>query len=129
MEAISEFLRRHDVPTSFDEIYSGLKPDLKEMWGQRVIPSGTEHISSEVYEAALSVHRAEVQRRFNEAFRHSGAEALLFPTTPCTAPLIEYQWKFKIADQEGQLPGSGEANSSRKWSGFARHQRSHGSLW
>jgi indoleacetamide hydrolase len=100
MKAVSEFLRRHDVPTSFDEIYGGLKPDLKAIWGQMVLPTGPGYISSEVYEAALSVHRTEVQRRFYEAFRHSGAEALLFPTTPCTAPLIEHQSKFTIADQE-----------------------------
>jgi indoleacetamide hydrolase len=100
MKAISEFLHRYNVPISFEEIYGGLKPDLKELWGQRVLPGGSGHISSEVYEAARSVHRAEVQRRFSEAFRHSGAEALLFPTTPCTAPSIEHQSKFTIADQE-----------------------------
>jgi indoleacetamide hydrolase len=99
MTAVSAFLRRHDVPTSFDEIYSGLKPDLKEMWGLRVLPSGPEHISAEAYEAAVS-DRAKVQRRFNEAFRRSGVEALLFPTTPCTAPSIEHQSKFMVGDQE-----------------------------
>jgi indoleacetamide hydrolase len=98
--AISDFLRRHDVPTSFDEIYSGLKPSLKEEWGQVVLPSGPGSISPEVYQTDLSVHRTEIQRRFNEAFSHNGAEALLFPTTPCTAPLIEHQSTFTIADQE-----------------------------
>jgi indoleacetamide hydrolase len=100
MGAISEFLRRHEIPTSFDEIYNGLKPDLKELWGQRVLPSGPESSSPEVYQTALSVHRTEIQRRFNETFAQSGAGALLFPTTPCTAPSIEHQWKFTIADQE-----------------------------
>jgi indoleacetamide hydrolase len=100
MGAISKFLRRHDIPTSFDEIYGGLKPDLKELWGQRVLPNGSGSVSSEIYETALSVHRTEIQRRFNEAFAHSGAEALLFPTVPCTAPPIEHQSKFTIADQE-----------------------------
>lgn len=100
MEAISEFLRRYDVPMSFDEIYNELKPDLKELWGQVILPSGPGAISRETYEAALSVDRTEIQRRFKETFAHSGAEALLFPTTPCTAPSIEHQWTFSIAGQE-----------------------------
>ena len=100
MEAISGFISRHDVPASFDEIYDGLRPGLREVWGHVVLPSGRGAISSETYEAALSVRRTEIARRFNEAFAHSRVEALLFPTTPCTAPSIEHQSKFTIADQE-----------------------------
>lgn len=99
MEAISGFLHRNGVPTSFDAIYNGLKPGLREAWGHVVLPSGPGY-SRETYEAALSLDRPEIQRRFSEAFTRSGAVALLFPTTPCTAPLIEQQSKFAIADQE-----------------------------
>jgi Asp-tRNA(Asn)/Glu-tRNA(Gln) amidotransferase A subunit family amidase len=100
MEAVSDFLRRNNVPATFDEIYNGLKPDLKEAWAHVVLPNGSGFISANTYEAALSGDRSEIQRRFSEAFAHSGAEALLFPTTPCTAPLIEHQSKFFIAHQE-----------------------------
>lgn len=100
MEEISGFLRRHDVPISFDEIYNGLKPDLKEVWGQVVLPNGPGAITQETYEVALSIHRQEIQRRFKEAFALSKAEAFIFPTTPCTAPSIEHQWTFSIRDQE-----------------------------
>ncbi|PDT79723.1 amidase family protein [Sinorhizobium sp. BJ1] len=99
MEAISGFLHRNGVPTSFDAIHNGLKPGLREAWGHVVLPSGPGY-SRETYEAALSLDRPEIQRRFSEAFTRSGAVALLFPTTPCTAPLIEQQSKFAIADQE-----------------------------
>ena len=98
--AISEFLRHHNIPTSFDEIYNGLKPDLKEVWEQVVFPDGPGFISLEAYGAALSIDRPEIERRFTEAFSRSGAEALFFPTTPCTAPSIEHQAKFSIAGQE-----------------------------
>ncbi|MCA1439916.1 amidase [Ensifer sp. IC4062] len=100
MEAISEFVHHNGVPTSFDAIYNGLKSGLKEAWGHVVLPSGAGYISRETYEAALTLDRPEIQRRFSEAFTRSGAVALLFPTTPCTAPLIEQQSKFSIADQE-----------------------------
>lgn len=100
MNGISEFLRSHHIPTSFDEVYDGLKPDLKEVWGQVVLPNGPGAISSESYKSALSACHAEVARRFDEACAHSRAEALLFPTTPCTAPTIEQQAKFTIAGQE-----------------------------
>ncbi|ACP22029.1 Indoleacetamide hydrolase (plasmid) [Sinorhizobium fredii NGR234] len=99
MEAISGFLHHNRVPTSFDAIYDGLKPGLREAWGNVVLPSGPGY-SRETYEAALSLDRPEIQRRFSEAFTRSGAVALLFPTTPCTAPLIEHQSRFSIADQE-----------------------------
>ncbi|OAP35281.1 indole acetimide hydrolase [Sinorhizobium glycinis] len=99
MEAISGFLHHNSVPTSFDAIYDGLKPGLREVWGNVVLTSGAGY-SREAYEAALSLDRPEIQRRFSEAFTRSGAVALLFPTTPCTAPLIEHQSRFSIADQE-----------------------------
>ena len=112
---ILDFLRYHNIPISFDEIYNGLKPDLKEVWEQVVLPRGPGSISVEVYEAALSINRPEIERRFTGAFSHTGAEALFFPTTPCTAPSIEQQSKFSIAGQEVSylilakhtVPGSG----------------------
>lgn len=100
MEALSGFLRRNNVPATFEEIYNGLKPGLKEAWTHVVLPSGAGFISADTYEAAVSADRSEIRRRFHEAFSRSGAEALLFPTTPSTAPLIEHQSKFSIAGQE-----------------------------
>lgn len=99
MEAVSDFLHRNNVPATFDEIHSGLRPDLKEAWAHVVLPGGPGFVSTDAYQAALS-DRAEIQRRFREAFSRSGADALLYPTTPCTAPLIEHQAKFLIANQE-----------------------------
>jgi len=43
----------------------------------------------------LSVNRPEIQRRLDKVFRES--EAILLPTTPTTAPLIEQQATFPIA--------------------------------
>jgi indoleacetamide hydrolase len=100
MGAISEFLRRHNVPTTFEAIYAGLKPELRQAWGHMALPGGGGAISTEAYQTALVVSRAEIQRRFDQVFVGHGANAILQPTTPCTAPLIEQQASFQIAERE-----------------------------
>ena len=100
MGAISEFLRRHDIPTTFETIYEGLKPQLRQAWGHIVLPGGAGATSAEAYQRALDVTRPEIQRRLNRAFVSHGALVILQPTTPCTAPLIDEQATVHIAGQE-----------------------------
>lgn len=100
MGAISEFLRHHDIPTTFEAITEGLKPQLREAWRYMVLPEGPGAISAETYRTALTVSRPEIQRRLDEVFVGHGAQAILQPTTPCTAPLIEQQTSFAIAGRE-----------------------------
>jgi mandelamide amidase len=100
MGAISEFLRRHDIPTTFEAIYEGLKPQLRQAWGHIVLPSGAGAISAEAYQTALNVSRPEIQRRLDTAFVARGAQVILQPTTPCTAPLIDEQATVHIAGQD-----------------------------
>ena len=100
MHAIADFLEDNDIPTSFEEIYRDLKPGLKEAWQHHVLPSGSQWLSQDVYNVALANDRPEIQRRFKDAFATSGAEALLFPTTPCTAPEIGKENLFSIAGRE-----------------------------
>jgi mandelamide amidase len=100
MGAISEFLRRHDIPTTFEAIYESLKPQLRQAWGHIVLPGGAGATSAEAYQTALNVSRPEIRRRLNTAFVSHGALAILQPTTPCTAPLIEEQATVHIAGQE-----------------------------
>lgn len=100
MGAISEFLRRHDIPTTFEAIYEGLKPQLRQAWEHIVLPGGAGATSEEAYQTALNVSRPEIQRRLDKAFVTQEALAILQPTTPCTAPLIEEQASLHIAGQE-----------------------------
>jgi mandelamide amidase len=100
MGAISEFLRRHEIPTTFEAIYDGLKPQLRQAWGHIVLPGGAGATSLDAYQTALNVSRPEIQRRLNAAFVTHGASVILQPTTPCTAPLIEEQATVHIAGQE-----------------------------
>ncbi|MCS3932539.1 mandelamide amidase [Bradyrhizobium elkanii] len=100
MDEISEFLRRHDIPTTFEAIYEGLKPQLRQAWGHIALPGGAGATSAEAYQTALDVSRPEIQRRLNTAFVSHGALVILQPTTPCTAPLIEEQATVHIAGQE-----------------------------
>lgn len=94
-KVIPEFLRQHAVPTTFEAIYESLKPELREAWRQMVLPRGSGAVSAEAYQALLSVNRPEIQRRLDRVFRES--EAILLPTTPTTAPLIDQQASFPIA--------------------------------
>jgi len=100
MGAISEFLRRHDIPTTFDAIYEDLKPQLRQAWGHIVLPGGAGATSVDTYQTALNVSRPEIQRRLNTAFVSHGAQVILQPTTPCTAPLLKEQATVHIAGQE-----------------------------
>lgn len=100
MAAVSEFVRRHRVPTTFDEIYQGLKPELRDVWGHMVLPGGGGATSHEAYQTALTVSRPEIQRRLDAVFVAQGAAAMLQPTTPSTAPLIEQQTGFAIGGRE-----------------------------
>ncbi|MGY4230633.1 Asp-tRNA(Asn)/Glu-tRNA(Gln) amidotransferase A subunit family amidase [Bradyrhizobium sp. USDA 4503] len=100
MGAISDFLRRHDVPTTFDAIYDGLKPQLRQAWAHIVLPDGAGAISADAYRTALNVSRPEIQRRLDKAFITQGAQVILQPTTPCTAPLIEERATVHIAGQD-----------------------------
>jgi indoleacetamide hydrolase len=100
MGAISEFLRHHDIPTTFEAIYEGLKPPLRQAWGHIVLPGGVGAVSAEAYRTALGVSRPEIQRRLDTAFVSHGAQVILQPTTPCPAPLIEEQATVHIAGQE-----------------------------
>jgi mandelamide amidase len=100
MGAVSEFLRRHDIPTTFEAIYRDLKPQLRQAWGHIVLPGGAGATSAEAYRTALDVSRPEIQRRLNTAFVSHGAQVILQPTTPCTAPSIEEQATVHIAGQE-----------------------------
>jgi indoleacetamide hydrolase len=100
MGAVSEFVRRHQIPTTFDEIYQDLKPELREVWGHMVIPGGAGAISQEAYQTALNVSRPEIQRRLDAVFVGQGAAAILQPTTPSTAPLIDQQTNFIIGGRD-----------------------------
>jgi mandelamide amidase len=100
MGAISKFLSHHDVPTTFEAIYADLKPQLHQAWAHIVLPGGAGATSAESYQTALNVSRPEIKRRLDKAFVTQGAQAILQPTTPCTAPLIEEQTTVHIAGQE-----------------------------
>lgn len=100
MDAISGFLKDNGIPTSFEEIYRDLKPGLKEAWQHHVLSSGSKWLSEDGYRAVLASDRPKLQWLFSDAFATSGAEALLLPTTPCTAPEIGKENQFLIAGRE-----------------------------
>ncbi|VVJ22612.1 Amidase [Amycolatopsis camponoti] len=99
-DAVSKFLRDNGFPVSFEQIYDDLKPELREVWSHLVLPTGAGFLAQGDYDATLSIDRPELQRRFGEVFTRQGFDALILPTTPCPAPLIDRQAKFTVAGEE-----------------------------
>lgn len=98
--AITGFLRDHEVPITFEALHQGLKPQLRDAWAHMALAGGGGAVSPEDYLAALTTNRGKIQRAVDRAFVGQGAQALLLPTTPCTAPLIDQQESFQIAGRE-----------------------------
>lgn len=99
LPTVREFLAANEVPVSFEQIYAGLGEQIKEIWSRSVVPSSASYISEETYSTALNVHREELRHRF-ASIAFANADALIFPTTPCAAPAIEHQWKFRVSGKE-----------------------------
>jgi len=92
---ITKFLRDNEIPVSFQQIYDGLEPHIKGRWARFVLPSGPGYLQDSVYQDALRRQRPEVQRRYADLV-FSRADALIFPTTLCSAPLISEQWMYTV---------------------------------
>lgn len=96
---ITEFLRDQKVPVTFERIYEDLEPNIKANWTRSVLKTGPGYIKDDVYQDVLRKIRPEVQRRYaNQVFAR--ADALIFPTTLCSAPTIAEQWKFTVAEKQ-----------------------------
>ncbi len=93
--AISDFVKVNNVPVTFEQIYEDLTPNIKGAWSTFVVPTGAKYISEEAYQGFMTRDRPELKCRYNEAF--AKVDALIFPTTPCTAPRIDKQWEFSVA--------------------------------
>lgn len=74
-----------------------LKAQLRQASEHIVLPGGAGATSAEACQTGLTVTRPEIQRRLDTAVISHGALAILQPTAPCTAPLIEEQATVQIA--------------------------------
>jgi mandelamide amidase len=99
MPHVSEFLLEQKIPVSFEELYEALGRNVKSAWGERVMPAGPNAISAQVYHRSLNVQRVELQQRYANAYRTNEIHAVLLPTTPTVAPLIDEQVPYVIAGQ------------------------------
>jgi Asp-tRNA(Asn)/Glu-tRNA(Gln) amidotransferase A subunit family amidase len=94
--AVTSFLRDNKVPVTFEQIYDDLEPHIKDSWTRSVLASGSGYTPDTAYQDVLQNRRPEVQRRYaNLVFAQ--ADALIFPTTLCSAPAIAEQWQYPVA--------------------------------
>lgn len=99
MPHVTEYLQEQRIAASFEEIYEGLGQNVKLPWSDSVVAGAPRATSKEVYSTSMNIQRPELQRRYAEAYRSNRMDALLFPTTPTVAPLIDEQVPFVIAGQ------------------------------
>jgi indoleacetamide hydrolase len=99
LPTLRDFLAASHVPISVERIHAALGEHVKRTWTRSVIPSSAGYVSYETYWTALRADRRELRRRYSSTV-FSKADALLFPTTPCPAPLIEAQWRFCVRGKE-----------------------------
>ncbi|RUU80625.1 amidase family protein, partial [Mesorhizobium sp. M7A.F.Ca.MR.362.00.0.0] len=96
--SLSDFLERHAIPVAFKDLHVGLRAGVKDAWDHFVIPGAPGYLSEQAYHA-LTADRLAVKERMSEIFTRHGAHALIFPTTPCTAPRVERQMQFTVGGQ------------------------------
>ena len=96
--SLTEFLEHHAIPITFGELHEGLRPSVKDAWDHFVIPAAPGYLSEQAYHA-LAADRLDVKIRMSEVFAGHGAHALIFPTTPCTAPTFNRQTQFIVGGQ------------------------------
>jgi Asp-tRNA(Asn)/Glu-tRNA(Gln) amidotransferase A subunit family amidase len=99
MPEVRGFIDKNNIPVTFEEIYRGLGSHIKGRWSRFVVSNAPNYFSDETYKAVMEKNRPELQRRYR-TMAFARADALIFPTTPCTAPMIENQWKFVVAGKE-----------------------------
>lgn len=97
---VTEYLEACGAPVTFQQIVDGLGENVKRLWGHAVLPGSPNYVSRDAYLKSLNVLRPQLQKRYADAYRSNGIDALVYPTTPAVAPLIGADSKMTIAGQE-----------------------------
>ena len=97
MQHVTEYLKEIGAPVTFTNIFEGLGSNLKNLWRDGVISGGCDSVSEAEFHASMEVYRPALRKRYADAFRANGIEALLFPTTPVAAPPLNTGEEVTIA--------------------------------
>jgi Asp-tRNA(Asn)/Glu-tRNA(Gln) amidotransferase A subunit family amidase len=97
MPHVTEYLKEIGAPVTFTDIFEGLGSNLKNLWRDGVISGSFDSVSEAEFRASMEVDRPALRKRYADAFRANGIEALLFPTTPVAAPPLNTGEEVTIA--------------------------------
>ena len=97
MPHVTEYLKEIGAPVTFTDIFEGLGSNPKNLWRDGVISGSCDFVSESEFRAAMEVDRPALRKRYADAFRANGIEALLFPTTPVAAPPLNTGEEVTIA--------------------------------
>lgn len=95
------FLQANNIPATFEDIYAQLGPEIKGSWTKFVLPTGDGYLPEAAVQSIRSIDRVKLQSLYAAAF--TKADALILPTTRCSAPEIAKQAEFSVAGKT-QIP-------------------------
>lgn len=86
--AVTEYLERYRAGVTLEEVLAAASEELKKVIADFTCPGGRHCASDGAYRAAREVYLPELRQAFRQFFAHTGADAIVFPTTLIPAPLI-----------------------------------------
>ncbi|XP_065914005.1 indoleacetamide hydrolase-like [Dysidea avara] len=85
-QVLPQYLKDNNIPVTMEELNDKIEsPDVKQTIHQIMTVTPPE----QVYREALKVFRPQLQQRFIDYFAKYEVDAIIFPTTPLPARLIE----------------------------------------
>ena len=97
---LAHYLAVNGAKLSFDELVARASPDIRAIFAHEVMPGSPGFVSQGAYETAVKVYLPRLRRIFKDYFAHTGAAAILFPTTLVTAPRIGEESELTVGHRK-----------------------------
>jgi indoleacetamide hydrolase len=97
---LARYLAVNGAKLSFDELVARASPDIRAIFAHEVMPGSPGFVSEAAYETAVTVYLPRLRRTFKDYFAHTGAAAILFPTTLVTAPRIGDEGELSVGHRK-----------------------------
>jgi len=93
---LAHYLAVNGAAVSFDELVARASPDIRAIFAHEVMPGSPGFVSEAAYDTAVKLYLPRLRRTFKDYFAHTGASAILFPTTLTTAPRIGEESELSV---------------------------------
>jgi mandelamide amidase len=86
--ALSAYLKQFGAPVSFDQVVAEASADIRDVFTQVVLPGSPGFVTEPEYRNMVDVLRPKLQQVYADLFQRTMTDAIVFPTTRVTAPVI-----------------------------------------